>query len=120
MDCQKNVKKMMYPKTEYVRSQKLLKQVASLRCQHCGNSEGVQASHSNWAEHGKGRGIKASDIYTAALCQGCHERIDSGKDLTREQRKEMWLNAHRKTIETLVLNREWISSIPIPNVGKSE
>ena len=106
----------MYPKTEYIRSQKLLKAVASLRCQHCGNSEGVQAAHSNWSEHGKGRGIKASDIYTAALCLRCHFEIDQGSNLTREQRKEMWLNAHRKTVETLVLNREWISGIPVPKV----
>ena len=110
----------MYPKTEYIRSKKLLRLVASLRCQHCGNSEGVQAAHANWSEFGKGRGIKASDIYTAALCQGCHTAIDSGKDLTREQRKEMWLNAHRKTIETLVMNKEWIYGIPLPDVGKLE
>ena len=107
---------MMYPKTEYIRSQKLLKAVASLRCMHCGTSEGVQASHSNWVEHGKGKGIKASDIYVAALCQRDHYEIDQGKDLTKEQRKEMWLNAHRKTVETLVLNREWPTSIPIPKV----
>lgn len=110
----------MYPKTEYIRSQKLLRLVASLRCQHCGTSEGVQASHSNWSEHGKGRSIKASDIYTAALCYSCHIAIDSGKDLTKDQRKEMWMNAYKKTVETLVLNREWPSSIPIPNVGKSD
>jgi hypothetical protein len=108
---------LMFPKTEYIRSQKLLKLVASLRCQHCGNTEGVQAAHANWSEFGKGRGIKASDIYTAALCQGCHQILDSGKDLTKEQRKEMWVNAHKKTVETLVLNREWPSSIPIPKVG---
>jgi hypothetical protein len=107
---------LMYPKTEYIRSQKLLKAVASLRCMHCGTSEGVQASHSNWAEHGKGRSLKASDIYTAALCMRCHFEIDQGKDLTKDQRKEMWLNAHRKTVETLVLNREWPSSIPVPKV----
>lgn len=107
---------LMYPKTEYIRSQKLLKAVASLRCMHCGTSEGVQASHSNWAEHGKGRGIKASDIYTAALCLRCHFEIDQGRDLTKEQRKQMWVNAHKKTVETLVLNREWPSSIPVPKV----
>jgi CRISPR/Cas system-associated protein Cas10 (large subunit of type III CRISPR-Cas system) len=107
---------MMYPKTEYIRSKKLLKAVASLRCQHCGNTEGVQASHSNWAEHGKGRSIRASDIYIAALCLRCHFEVDQGRDLTKEQRKKMWLNAHKKTVETLVLNREWPSSIPIPKV----
>lgn len=110
---------LMFPKTEYIRSHKLLKAVASLRCMHCGTSESVQASHSNWAEHGKGRSLKASDIYTAALCLRCHFEIDQGRDLTKDQRKEMWLNAHRKTVETLVLNREWPAGVPIPNVGKS-
>ena len=107
---------LMFPKTEYIRSQKLLKAVASLRCMHCGTSEGVQASHSNWAEHGKGRSLKASDIYTAALCLRCHFEIDQGRDLTKDQRKGMWLIAHRKTVETLVLNLEWPSSIPVPKV----
>jgi CRISPR/Cas system-associated protein Cas10 (large subunit of type III CRISPR-Cas system) len=110
----------MYPKTEYVRSQKLLKLVASLRCQHCGNSDNVQAAHANWSEFGKGKGIKASDIYTAALCLSCHYEIDQGSNLTKEQRKEMWINAHKKTIETLIMNREWISGIPLPDVGKFE
>jgi len=108
------------PKFAYVRSKKHLKNVASLSCQHCGIEGYTQASHSNQIKHGKSKGIKASDIYTAALCQTCHYEIDQGSNLTKEQRKEMWLNAHRKTVETLVLNREWISGIPIPNVGKSE
>ncbi len=110
---------LMFPKTEYIRSQKLLKAVASLRCMHCGTSEGVQASHSNWSEHGKAKSLKASDIYVAALCQRDHYEIDQGKNLTKDQRKEMWLNAHKKTVETLVLNREWPAGVPIPNVGKS-
>jgi len=110
---------LMFPKTEYIRSQKLLKAVASLRCMHCGTSEGVQASHANWSEFGKAKSLKASDIYVAALCQRDHYEIDQGKNLTKDQRKEMWLNAHRKTVETLVMNREWPSGVPIPNVGKS-
>ena len=110
---------LMFPKTEYIRSQKLLKAVASLRCMHCGRSDNVQASHSNWSEHGKGRSLKASDIYTAALCLQCHFQIDQGRDLTKEERKEMWLKAHQKTVEALVLNREWPSGVPIPDMGKS-
>ncbi len=110
---------MMYPKTEYIRSQKLLKAVASLRCMNCDSSHGVQASHSNWAEHGKGRSLKASDIYTAALCLRCHFEIDQGRDLTKDQRKELWMKAHKKTVEALVMNREWPSGVPLPDMGKS-
>jgi hypothetical protein len=82
-----------------VRSKRLLQLVASLPCQHCGNEHHVQAAHSNWSEHGKGKGIKASDIYTAALCLRCHYEIDQGPNLSKEQRKEMWTNAHIKTKE---------------------
>jgi hypothetical protein len=85
----------------YVRSKKLLKLISSLPCQCCGNDYQVQAAHSNWAEHGKGKGIKASDIYCAALCLKCHYEIDQGKNLTKEQRKEIWTNAHIKTIRHL-------------------
>jgi len=52
-DTTQGEKHLMYPKTEYIRSKKLLRLVASLRCQHCGNSEGVQAAHANWSEFGK-------------------------------------------------------------------
>ena len=104
----------MYPKTEYIRSKKLLKAVASLRCQHCGNSEGVQASHSNWAEHGKGRGIKASDIYTAALCQDCHQELDQGKHLSKDERKRLWIEAHKKTVFTMQMLDLWPRDIGIP------
>ena len=85
---------MMYPKTEYIRSQKLLKAVASLRCMNCDSSHSVQASHANWAEFGKGKSLKASDIYTAALCLRCHFEIDQGRDLTKEERKEKIGRAH--------------------------
>jgi hypothetical protein len=77
-------------KHSYVRSKKLLKLVASLDCQACGSGNLV-----------------------AALCLGCHYEIDQGKDLSREKRQEMWLNAHHKTIDAL---RDcWPIDIPLPN-----
>ena len=63
-------------KFNYFRSKNHLKNVADLPCQHCGAEGQTQAAHSNWAKHGKGRGIKASDEYTAALCQACHAELD--------------------------------------------
>ena len=110
---------MMYPKTEYIRSKALLKAVASLRCMHCGTSQNIQASHANWSEFGKAKALKASDIYTAALCLRCHFEIDQGRDLTKEQRKELWMKAHIKTVEALIMNREWPSGVPLPDMGKS-
>jgi hypothetical protein len=73
----------------------------------------VQAAHTNWG-HGKGRGIKASDEYTAALCLKCHYEVDQGKNLSREERQEMWEKAHRRTVQTLIAQGNWPKDVPIP------
>ena len=88
---------MMIPKFSYFRSKAHLKNVASLPCQHCYIEGQTQAAHSNWAEHGKGRGIKASDEFTAALCQACHTELDQGSRMSKEERKVLWRMAHNKT-----------------------
>lgn len=106
---------MQHPKFQYIRSKALLKAVASLPCQLCGHPW-AQAAHSNQAIHGKGRGIKASDIYTAALCQRDHHEIDQGHTLTKEQRIELWTNAHIKTVKTLVSRGLWPANVPIPDI----
>jgi len=80
------------------RNKTYLKAVASLPCQHCGLEGSTQASHANWVWSGKGMGIKAHDCFTAALCQSCHFSLDQGKDLTRDEREEMWTTAWKKTI----------------------
>lgn len=87
----------MRQKFNYWRSKKHLKNVASLPCQICGLDGQTQAAHSNMAIHGKGRGIKASDIYTAALCFACHHDIDAGHSLTKEQKQTMFLDALKRT-----------------------
>jgi hypothetical protein len=92
---------MMFPKFNYFRSKKHLQNVASLPCQNCYIEDQTQAAHSNWAEHGKGRGIKASDEFTAALCQTCHAELDSGARLNKEQRRMLWQMAHQKTVVKL-------------------
>jgi hypothetical protein len=104
----------MFQKQKYFRSKKHLKLVASLPCQVCGTENQIQAAHSNWAElGGKAKSIKASDEYTAALCLACHYEIDQGKDLSRQERQEMWLKAHHRTIDAL---RDcWPIDIPLPN-----
>ena len=87
----------MIPKFNYFRSKKHLKNVAGLSCQHCGADGHTQAAHSNQLKHGKGRGIKASDEFTAALCLKCHYELDQGKNLSKEERIDMWENAHKRT-----------------------
>jgi len=43
-------------------------------------------------------GLKAHDYRIAALCFSCHADIDQGKRLNKEERKEIWDEAHRRTI----------------------
>jgi hypothetical protein len=62
------------------------------------------AAHSNQLRDGKGRGIKAHDYRIASLCFKCHIEIDQGSRLSREERLEMWENAHRNTIGWLFEN----------------
>jgi len=57
--------------------------------------------------------VKADDNLVAALCLGCHYEIDQGKDLSRQERQEMWLKAHQRTIDAL---RDcWPIDIPFPD-----
>jgi hypothetical protein len=53
---------------------------------------------------GKGKGIKASDFRIASLCFTCHAELDQGKNLSKQERLEMWEEAHRKTIALLFDN----------------
>ena len=104
----------MIEKHSYVRSKKLLKLVASLDCQACGSGNMVQAAHTNWGG-GKGRGVKADDNLVAALCLSCHYAIDQGKDLSRQERQEMWLRAHMGTVHALTGAGLWPIDIPLPD-----
>jgi transcription elongation factor Elf1 len=103
-----------YLKTKYVRNKRLLEIVASLNCQHCGHYQS-QACHSNW-HGGKGRGIKASDEYVASLCQKCHFEVDQGPRLSKEERQEMWLNAHLKTLHFLLITDQWPRGVPVSDL----
>ena len=67
----------------------------------------VQAAHSNWGG-GKGRGIKADDNLTAALCMTCHYDIDQA------ERQLAWKLAHYKTVQTLTDSGQWPPEVPVP------
>jgi hypothetical protein len=60
--------------------------------------DGCEPSHSNQSRHGKGMSIKAHDIFTAAIKHDCHARLDQGKDLSREERSEIWTLAFERTL----------------------
>jgi len=87
------------------RSPKLLQAIRDSACQHCGAKDGtIIAAHSNQMRDGKGRGLKAHDYRIAALCFKCHYEIDQGKDLSRQERLNIWEDAHRATIGWLFEN----------------
>jgi hypothetical protein len=46
-------------------------------------------------------GMKAHDVYSAALCVHCHANIDQGSKLSYEERKSLWEAAWRKTMLVL-------------------
>ena len=86
------------------RSKKLLEAVRDCPCQHCGREDGtVVAAHSNQLRDGKGRGLKAHDYRIAARCYTCHANVDQGS-MSREEKREIWEDAHRKTIGWLFEN----------------
>ena len=84
------------------RNPRLLIACRQLPCQQCGTSDGtVVAAHSNQLRDGKGKSIKAHDYRIAALCRHCHHEIDQGTFLSKQERREAWEDAHRKTIGAL-------------------
>ena len=68
------------------------------------------AAHSNQLRDGKGKGIKAHDYRIAALCFTCHSDLDQGSRMSKQERVEMWEEAHRKTIG-LLFERGLISTV---------
>ena len=89
------------------RSDKLLKSVRDCPCQSCGAMDGtIVAAHSNQMRDGKGRGLKANDYRIAALCYKCHTELDQGKNMSREERLNIWEDAHRATIGWLFENEK--------------
>jgi len=87
------------------RNQKLLEIVRNSPCQNCGSQNGtVCAAHSNQLRDGKGRSLKAHDFRVAALCFCCHSNLDQGYQMDKKERRELWEEAHRKTIAWLFEN----------------
>ena len=87
------------------RNKKLLEVVRESPCQNCGSQNGtVVAAHSNQQRDNKGTSIKADDFRIAALCHMCHHELDAGNKLSKQERQELWEDAHRKTIGWLFLN----------------
>jgi len=94
-------------KYPYVRDKRILEFCRTLSCQSCGIDNGtVVAAHSNQSIHGKGRSIKASDQYVAALCYECHFEVDQGR-LCRVTKQMIWNEAHERTKNHLIRAGLW-------------
>ncbi len=99
-------------KYPYVRDKRILEFCRTLPCQSCGIDNGtIVAAHSNQSIHGKGRGIKASDQYVAALCYECHYEVDQGR-LCRQTKQMIWNEAHERTKRLLQLEGLWPNEQP--------
>lgn len=79
-----------------MRSAKRLNAIRKLPCVRCGGLN-TQAAHSNFSEHGKGKGIKADDKYTIPLCHTCHQWFDQYREMGRLESKEWFLQMLEKT-----------------------
>jgi len=103
------------PKRQYVRSAKLLNNIRYLHCHACGaDDQTIVGAHSNSSAHGKGRGIKADDNMVAALCWDCHHALDQGHYLSKEEKEQFWMDAHLRTVFSLIKADLWPSSVPLP------
>jgi len=103
-------------KFTYIRSRPLLNAIKALPCQHCGAAGPSDPAHSNQAAHGKGKGIKASDVYAAALCRHDHHEIDQGSRLSQDERVILWTAAWKATVRELVKRGTWPLDIEIPDI----
>lgn len=74
-------------------------------CQNCGGYQGVVSAHSDLGVHGKGVRKKACDLFSAWLCQGCHDwydgragyRMDPTGLYEYSERQAMWQRAFERT-----------------------
>lgn len=100
------------PKFSYVRDKRILEFCRTVPCQSCGIQDGtVVAAHSNQSIHGKGRSIKASDQFVAALCYSCHYEVDQGR-ASKEGKLLIWNTAHERTKALLKQAELWPDEQP--------
>lgn len=104
------------PKRTYIRSPALLAAVRKLPCQITGRTDGVEAAHSNWPQHGKAGRVKADDNRVAAIHRSLHRELDQGSRWSAEQRQETWWRAHCATVRELLARGLWPPRVPVPQL----
>jgi hypothetical protein len=103
-------------KFEYVRSERLLALFRQLPCPITGRQGPNDPAHSNWQVHGKGKGIKASDVFVAALAPEVHRELDQGKNWLEAERQALWWRAHVASVRALLSLDLWPANIPVPDI----
>ena len=68
---------------------------------HC-SGRNIVASHYNWMDAGKGKGMKCHDFFVAYACDGCHRFLDDAAAAPMDERKLWWLRGHLRTLYLLV------------------
>ena len=62
----------------------------------------IVAAHSNQLRDGRGYAFKSADYRIAYLCAECHNKVDGrAGNLNKQEKIDMWEDAHRKTIGLL-------------------
>ena len=64
-------------------------------CNH--RTDTTVAAHSNWGEHGKAKGRKADDCYSAWCCAACHTWLDQG-GAPAGQKRAAFMAAHARQV----------------------
>ncbi|MCF2194295.1 DUF1364 domain-containing protein [Enterobacter hormaechei] len=80
----------MMLKQKTYRNKKWLAAVGQIECCVLCGAWGTQVAHRN---ESKGMGLKTDDCATAALCVYCHDSIDNGNKLNREERRQLMARA---------------------------
>lgn len=87
------------------RNPKLTKLAKGKPCVSCGADDYTTVwAHSNLLEHGKGRGLKASDACGMLLCFKCHSELDQGNRMTKEEKRQFQIEMMVRTYRYLIEN----------------
>ncbi len=76
-------------------------QFCTVRSPHCRNDNTVVWAHSNYLEDGKGKGIKAHDIFGCYACEACHRWLDQSGD-SKEMKRDVFHRAMKRSLLRLL------------------
>ena len=98
----------MIRKEKPLRSEKHRRVIASMSCCMCGMDGYTQAAHANF---GKGMGQKACDSLTFPLCHWCHQFLDQGGKLLKDDRRLLEISYVNSTRDLLIRRHQWPDAI---------